>query len=376
MRIGINARLFIKGKMEGVATYIHENVKRMIANHPEDTFILFFDRSIDFDHLTTLDNVIAVKVFPPTRHPILWEIWWQYRIPHLLKKYKVDVFYTGEVFMPRKTSVPKVIVSHDLAYLHYPEQIPNPVLSYYKRTYPLNHKQADKIIAVSEATKQDVINQYGIPENKIDVIHNASPSGFKTLDENQKEIVREKYTDGKAYFAYLGSFHPRKNIVNLIKGFEHFKSNSQTDHKLLLMGRWAWKTEKIKSALNNSIHRNDIVLVEDVGEEKYKLVAASEGLCYISLFEGFGIPILEGFSAGVPIISSNVSSMPEVAGDAALLVDPNSPEAIGNAMNDLAENNSLRDSLIQKGFERVKVFDWDKSAAKTYEVLRSVRSTK
>lgn len=375
MNIGINARLFIKGKMEGVATYIHENVSRMIDDHPEDHFILFFDRNIDFEHLSSKSNVTTVKVFPPTRHPLLWELWWQWQIPRYLKKYSVDVFYTGEVFMPRRTNVPRVIVSHDLAYIHYPEQIPNSVLKYYQRTYPLNHHQADRVIAVSEATKQDIVTQYGLEPKKIQVIYNASTSGFHPIDAFTKQSVQKKYAGACPYFVYLGSFHPRKNIVNLIKGFEHFKSTREGTHKLILMGRWSWKTEKIKVALENSPFKNDIIVREDVGKEKHEIVAASEALCYISLFEGFGIPVLEGFSAGVPVITSNVSSMPEVAGDAAIIVDPKNPQEIALAMISLVKDDPLRESCIAKGLLRVKDFNWDRSAKQTYDLIKSVKST-
>jgi glycosyltransferase involved in cell wall biosynthesis len=372
MNIGINARLFIKGKMEGVATYIHENVRRMIDNHPEDNFILFFDRNIDFEHLCSKPNVKAVKVFPPTRHPILWEIWWQWQIPRYLKKYSVDVFYTGEIFMPRKTKVPRVIVSHDLAYLHYPKQIPKSVLNYYKRTYSVNHKLADAIIAVSEATKHDIFKQYGKLDKDIHVIYNATTSGFKPITSKSKKEIQRKHSNGAPFFAYLGSFHPRKNIVNLVKGFESFKKNSTLPHKLVLMGRWSWKTEEIKQTITNSQFRDDIVILEDVGDSRHDIVAASEALCYVSVFEGFGIPVLEGFSAGVPVITSNVSSMPEVAGDAALLIDPHDPNAIGNAMSSVVKDQALKEQLIQKGFSRVKEFDWNISAKQTYEVLKSV----
>ena len=372
MNIGINARLFIKGKMEGVATYIHENVSRMIDNHPEDNFILFFDRAIDFEHLCSKANVTSVLVLPPTRHPLLWEIWWQWQIPRYLKKHSVDVFYTGEIFMPRRTKIPRVIVSHDLAYLHYPKQIPSSVLKYYARTYPKNHHQADKIIAVSEATKSDIVKQYDIDPEKIRVIYNATTSGFKPIDESTKKSIQKKYSNNNPYFAYLGSFHPRKNIVNLIKGFECFKSSQTGPYKLILMGRWSWKTEKIKEALENSRFKNDIIILEDIGDEKYDVVAASEALCYISLFEGFGIPVLEGFSSGVPVITSNVSSMPEVAEDAALQVNPKDPNDIGLAMIKLSTDQDLKNALIQKGFERVKAFDWGRSAKQTYEVLKNL----
>ena len=193
-----------------------------------------------------MDNVIPVVVYPQARHPVLWHIWWQWQIPRLLKKYKVDVFYTGEIFMPRNTKVPRAIVSHDLAYLHYPNQIPENVRDYYAKTYPKNHTDADAVIAVSNFTKQDIIQSYGIEADDIEVIYNAAPKGFTPIEPSEKRNIQNRYAEGKPYFAYLGSFHPRKNISNLIRGFNHFKSITSADYKLVLMGRWGWNTEEIK----------------------------------------------------------------------------------------------------------------------------------
>jgi len=368
VNIGINARLFVKGKMEGVATYIFEITKRLVSDHPEDTFVFFFDRAYDQSFIFS-DNIKPVIVYPQARHPLLWEIWWQWQMPRYLKKYNIDVFYTGEIFMPRRTKTPTAIVSHDLAYKHYPDQIPKAVRKYYARTYPKNHRLADAIISVSEYTKSDIVKQFGIENDRISVIYNAVPNGFKPLDEATKQEVRSKYAQGEKYIAYLGSFHPRKNIVNLVKGFNVFKSMSKSKHKLLLMGRWSWFTDKIKQEISASPFTSDIIVLEKVGKEKYDLVAASEALCYISLFEGFGIPILEGFAAGVPVITSNVSSMPEVSNGSAMEIDPHSPQEIGEAMIQVTEQNDLRRTHIEKGLNRLNDFSWQKSSEDTYDIL-------
>jgi len=369
MNIGINTRLLIDGKVEGIARYIFEIASRMAAAHPEDTFYYFFDRKFDKKFITS-KNIIPVVVPPASRHPILWNVWFQFQIPRYLKKYKIDVFYTGETYLPRKTDVPCAIVSHDLAYCHYPEQIPTAVLSYYKKHFPKNHHQADAIIAVSDFTRQDIHKQYGIDKEKVTVIHNASPSGFKKLSQSEKEAIQKEFTEGAKYFAYLGSFHPRKNIMGLIESFNVFKRQSGLPHKLVLMGRWAWKTEEIKEKLQNSPYSKDILVRQESREKIFRYVAAAEALLYVSFFEGFGIPILEGFSAGVPVITSNVSSMPEVAGDAAILVNPAAPKEIAQAMQDLAASEKMRRKKIEQGEERLNNFSWEESAKKTYSVIQ------
>jgi len=373
MNIGINTRLLIHNKIEGIARYIFEIVSRMAATHPEDTFYYFFDRKYDKKFITS-KNIIPVVIPPASRHPILWNIWFQYQVPRYLKKYNIDVFYTGETYLPRKTKVPCAIVSHDLAYCHYPDQIPAHILKYYKRNFPKNHRLADAIIAVSEFTKQDIVKQYGIDQEKIHVIHNAAPTGFVPLSKEQKLKLRMELTDGAAYFAYLGSFHPRKNIAGLIDGFSAFKKKSNLPHKLVLMGRWAWKTKEIKAKIESSPYTNDILVKQESRENIFRIVASAEALLYVSFFEGFGIPILEGFSAGVPVITSNVSSMPEVAGDAAILVSPSEPDQIAQAMLEITEEEDKRNNFIASGYARLNEFSWDKSAERTYQVIRSLKA--
>ena len=371
MNIGINTRLLLKDRIEGVARYIFEISSRMAASNPEDHFYYFFDRKFDTQFITS-DNITPVIIPPQSRHPILWNIWFQYQLPRYLKKYKIDVLFTGETYLPRNTKTPSVIVSHDLAYKHYPEQIPNSVLRYYDKNFEKNHEKADAIIAVSDATKQDIIMQYGTAPEKITVVHNASPKGFKKLYREEKNQVLEKLTGGDPYFVYLGSFHPRKNIKQLISAFELFKVKTNSKYKLVLLGRWAWKTEEIKQKIEQSRYTDDIIVRQESREAIFKFVAAAEALLYVSLFEGFGIPVLEGFSAGVPVITSNLSSMPEVAGDAALLVDPKNAEDIADAMVQVSSNPQLATTLIEKGTKRLDLFSWDTSAAKTYSILKKL----
>jgi len=371
MNIGINTRLLIDGKVEGIARYIFEISSRMAAAHPEHTFYYFFDRKFDKKFITS-ENIKPVVVQPASRHPILWNIWFQYQIPRFIKKFKIDVFYTGETYLPRKTKVPCAIVSHDLAYCHYPEQIPKHILKYYKKNFPKNHRLANAIIAVSEFTKQDIVNQYSIKEGRVKVIHNAAPSGFKALTELEKSDIQKELTAGHPYFAYLGSFHPRKNILGLISAYNAFKNKTKQDHKLVLLGRWAWKTEEIKEKINTSPFTEDIIVRQETRANIFRYVAGAEALLYISLFEGFGIPILEGFSAGVPVITSNVSSMPEVGGTAAYSVNPQDPNEIAAAMEECIRYNPEREQRISAGYKQLEKFSWDKSAKQTYSILENL----
>lgn len=371
MRIAVNARVLQKGRMEGVARYIYEVTRRMVANHPEHEFIFLFDRPFDSEFVFA-DNVTAIQIGVPARLPILFKLWFEYSVHRALKKYKADVFFSGDAYLSLRSKAPSVMVSHDLAYIHYPDHLPGHHLRYYKKFFPLFHKRADHIIAVSEATKADIIEQFGISASKINVGHNATPKGFVPIGEHTKTGIRNQYSEGNPYFFYLGSLHPRKNIVKLIEAFSSYKTIHNTEHHLVIVGRPAWNFDQIQKAYNSSPFKHEIHMYHDIKDEAKEMLASAEALIYISTFEGFGIPILEAFSSGVPVITSNISSMPEVAGDAAILVDPTDTSEIVEAMHSIVSDDSRREQLIEKGFERTNDFDWDRTAEVVYDSIVKV----
>jgi len=365
MRIGVNTRVLLKHRMEGVARYIYEITKRMVLAHPEDDFIFFFDRDYD-DEFLFADNVTGIIITPQARHPLLWYTWFEMSLPKALVDHKIDVFFSPDTYLSLKSKVPTLLTSHDLAYLHYPKHIPLLVRHYYKHYFPRFHKRADHIIAVSQSTKEDIVNQYTIDPDKITVAYNACADHFKPISSVEKVNVRLKYTNGKPYFIYLGSIHPRKNIIRLVKAFEMFcKTNS--DYRLIILGRWAWNNDIIASAITNSKVTNQIILIDDMEGDISDILAAAEALVYVSLFEGFGLPLLEAMQCQVPVITSDRTALKEVAKEAALLVDPESVEEIAAAMFRITSDGELRDRLVYQGGLRVKRFSWDEAAEVIYE---------
>lgn len=369
MKIGVNTRVLISNRMEGVARYIFETVRRMAINNPHDEFHLFFDRPYSEEFVFS-ENVIPHVIGFPTRHPILWYLWFEYFLPRALKKNKIDVLYSGDTFLSLTAKVTTVLVSHDINYFHFPEHVQKSHLYYYKKFFPKYHRKADRIIAVSQATASDIESAYQLDEAKIEVAYNDVPEGFKFLSSQEKIEQRNIITQGIPYFMYLGSLHPRKNVENLIKAFEIFKSKTESNYKLVLFGRLAWKTEKLMTLYRNSEYKDDILFRQNEDANVFKSLAAAEALCYVSLLEGFGIPILEAFHSGTPVITSNRSSMPEVAGNAALLVDPDSPESISEAMLKIESQPGLRDDLIKRGLDRKEEFNWDESSKVIYRAIQ------
>jgi len=357
--------------MEGIARYNYESLKRMVENHPEDEFYFFFDRPYS-EAFVFAKNVTPIQLFPPTRHPFLIIYWFEWAVKRALDRLKPDIFLSGDTYLSLRSKVPTLLVCHDLAYIHYPSHIPVINRNYYRFFFPRFHRKAKHIITVSEYTKQDVIKQYGIDPEKISVAHNAQNGHFYPISSEHKEEVKNELTGGQAYFVYLGSIHPRKNLENLIRGFDQFKKKTGSLYKLLIIGRPAWNTESFYQTLKQSPFKEDILHKKFDRKELPKYIGSAEALCYISLFEGFGIPILEGFEAGVPVITSKVSSMPEVAGDAALLVDPMDPIDIGEAMVRIAEAPEFRDSMIAKGKKRLEKFSWERTAEIIYARMEEI----
>lgn len=362
MRIAVNTRLLLSGKMDGIGWFSYETLKRITQQHPEHEFLFIFDRKPS-DEFIFSDNVKAVVAHPQARHPILWYLYFDWGIPPVLRKFKADLFLSPDGWLSLNTKVKSMAVIHDLNFEHLPEFIPWHVRKYYHYFFPRFARKANRIATVSEFTKQDIVNRYNVSPDKIDVVYNGANEDYAPVSESIKTEIKNEYTSGCNYFIFVGTLHPRKNLTNLFKGFGQFKGSTNSDVKLLIVGDKKWWTGDIKDAYDNLSCKDDVIFAGRVSTANlHKIVASALAMTYVSYFEGFGIPIVESFYCGTPVITSNVTSMPEVAGDAALLIDPFSVESISDAMTKIATDPKLRNSLIEKGFERGKNFSWQKSA--------------
>lgn len=374
VKVAINTRFLIKDKLEGIGWFTYEIVKRLVEQHPNDEFIFFFDRPYSEEFIFG-KNVKAEVIFPPARHPILWYWWFEWSLPGILKKHSPDVFLSPDSYLSLRSKVKTVMVTHDIAHLHYPEEIPFWVRRYYNFFVPKYLNQAKKIITVSKHTKEDINQFYQIEPSKISVACNGCKDYFKPLSLAEKEAVKKEFSRGEDYFFYIGAIHPRKNVDRLILAFDQFKKTTRSSMKLLLGGRFAWQTKAVKNAYEQAEFKNDIILLGYIKNEKLpRLMGAAFALSYVSLFEGFGVPLLEAMHSEIPVITSNVSSMPEVIGNAGLLVDPTSVESITNSMKLIYDDEALRKSLIEKGKKQREKFNWQIATEVVYNALKEVAS--
>lgn len=373
MKIAVNTRLLLKDKLEGIGWFTYESLKRIVLNHPEHSFYFIFDRKHD-PQFVFADNVVPVEIFPPARHPYLWYIYFEFSIPRVLRKIKPDLFLSTDGWLSLHTSVPQVDVIHDLNFEHRQDFLKSKYQNFYTRFFPRYARKAVRLATVSEFSKQDLQRFYNIPEEKIDVVYNGSNAVYKPLGEEEQISVRQQYADGCRYFLFVSAIHKRKNLANILRAFDHYKQEAADNTKFLVVGARAGQQDDVDEVLRGMKCAQDVRFLGRMSADDLAgLMASALGLVYATLFEGFGIPIVEAFNAETAVITSNVTSMPEVAGNAALLVDPYSVAEIAAAMTQLATNEPLRQELIQKGREQRTKFSWDQTAERLWDcVMRAI----
>lgn len=369
MRIGVNTRLLLKGKLEGIGWYTHQMLERIVRAHPEHEFIFFFDRPYD-PSFVFAPNVKPVVVHPQARHAVLFYLWFEWSIPAMLRKYKVDLFLSTDGFCSLSTKVPTCLVMHDLAFEHYPQHLKLSHRLYLQHWSPRFARKATRIVTVSEFSKQDIVERYKIRPVRIDVTYNGAHPAYVPLSWEEREAVKAQYTSGQEYFVFAGALHPRKNVLALLQAFVKFKKRQRSPIKLVIVGRMAWKFKELVALRESMPFKEDVVWAGYMNvDELSKVIGGAYALIYPSLFEGFGIPILEALKCGVPAVVSNTSSMPEVAGDAALLVDPTDIDDIANKMALIYKDEVLRNKLIAAAIEQAARFDWDRSALQLWDSM-------
>lgn len=369
--IAVNTRFLLKN-LEGIGRFTCESLQRITQQHPEHDFVFLFDRPYDKKYIFG-KNVKGVVVQPPARHPFLWYAWFEWGVPAVLKKIKPDVFVSTDGYASLSTDIPTVLVIHDIAFEHYPEQVPFLVRKYYRHFTPRFAQKAARIATVSSYTKQDVVEQYGVAANKIDVVYNGANDIYKPLSASEKTAFQQEYAKGCEYFLFVGAIHPRKNLHNILRAFEGFKKATGSDMKLVVAGRKAWQSGEAYEVYNNIEFKEEVLFLGHLQLATLaKVYGAAKALVYPSIFEGFGIPIIEAFSCEIPVITSTTSSMPEVAGDAAILVNPMEVGEIQAAMQTIYASPDTCRTLISKGTLQKQKFSWQQTADRFWGCIEQV----
>ncbi|OIO51289.1 MAG: hypothetical protein AUJ11_01945 [Parcubacteria group bacterium CG1_02_44_65] len=356
MEIGINAAAALKQPRTGVEEYVYQLLRglTMLKESKKHRFILFSPSRAEFG-FGLPDNFKTRELNWPL------PFWTQARLAGGMIFKKPEVLFIPVHVLPLVHPKNSVVTIHGLEYEYFPEMYPKKRLTYLRWGAKYAVRNASKIIAVSENTKNDLIKLYGANPGKVAVVHH----GVKIPDAD----VRQEGNNLGEYFLYLGRLEEKKNMAGLIGGFEMLKKRYQLPHKLVLAGPAGFGYKKIKSKINRLKFKDDIIELGYIGErEKWRLLGLAEGFVFPSFYEGFGLPILEAQASGCPVITSDVSSMPEVAGQGAILIRPEI-EQICRAMYKIIDDADFKKRLIEQGYQNVKKFSWQKCARRTLKEL-------
>lgn len=380
MHVAVNTRFLLPGDhLEGIGRFTYETLMHLVAQHPEVTFHFLFDRPFDARYLLG-PNVVPHVLFPPARHPFLFVAWFEGAVARWLARHRPAAFLSPDGFTTLTTRVPRVTVMHDLAFEHFPLDVGFLQRKYYHWFMPRFARASAQLVAVSEATRADIVQTYGTAPEKISVAYNAPADFFRPQPEADQRETRRKFSHGQPYFLFVGALQPRKNLGTLLRAFDQFKeSNAPTAHdaQLLIVGRKAWKAGPILEAYQQMRHQKAVHFTGRVADaELAGLYAAARATVYVPYFEGFGIPIVEAQASGCPVLTSGVSSMPEVAGPGgALLADPLSTADIAAGLARLWQDAGLRQQLVAQGQANLARFSWARSAEVLWQAIeKAVRN--
>lgn len=375
MKIVVNARWLISGKLEGFGWYTYHTMQRLKHLLPQATFYLLVDRKHKIKLVEFL-NVTHVVVPPPARHPYLWTFWNNISVPIALKRLKADLYFSPDGFLPKWLKIPMITTIHDLNFETNDGFLIPEVEAYYRKHIRAAANKATHIVTVSEFTKQDVVEKYGIDASKITVTYNGAQTKFEDL-RHQKRSTRQHYAASRPYFLFVGAQNPRKNLQRIFEAFDAYSQLVGSNNHLVLVGERMLWTYEIEEAFRKMKHQDRVHFTGRLSTlELNKVYSAATALVFPSLFEGFGMPIVEAFLAHTPVITSNNTAMKEIAADAALLVNPEQTEEIIMAMRQLSANPDICEDFIARGVARADFFKWEFGAKKLANKMRELIDAK
>jgi glycosyltransferase involved in cell wall biosynthesis len=371
VRIGIDAR---KLHDFGIGTYIR-NLLRHLAR---------LDRDSEFVLLCRPEDAPALASLGPNFRPIVerapnYSIAEQLRVPVVLQRERVTLFHAPHYVLPPLVRCRSVVTIHDCIHLMFPQYLPNRIaLAYARTSIRLAARRATRVLTVSESSKRDILRFVDTEPEKIDVIYNAYDERFGVEPREEDVVrVRERFQLHDEFVLYVGNVKPHKNLERLIEAFDRVRKRGLDHLKLVIIGDEISKYTSLRRAVHKHQLHKYVRFLGYVPEETLAVMYRLAGVfVFPSLYEGFGLPPLEAMASGTPVVTSNVSSLPEVAGDAALLVDPYDPESIAGGIERVLTDEQLRRDLRRKGVARAKQFSWEQSVGRVREIYEQVSSVK
>jgi len=369
MKIGIITDALDEDKGAGIKTYTKNILRHMPT---DDITLIHYKECQEKEYAQFKDIIIPMKKLPFYRE--FRKMW---LMPKILENEQFELIHEpcqiGPFFF--KSSFKKVVTVHDLSVLLFPET--HKAIHYFHHTFGLKRtlKNVDRIIAVSNSTKNDLIRILNIPPHKIEVIYEAASNNYRVIRDNSSlEEFRNRYKLNFRYILYVGTLEPRKNVSGLVKAFYMLKKRGFS-HKLVIVGKKGWKYKQLFELIRTLKLSKDIVFTGYVEESDLPyFYNCAELFVYPSRYEGFGLTVIEAMRCGCPVITSNVSSLPEAAGKAAILIDPSDTAQIANAAENVLNNKKLRNEMVKKGIKHSAKFSWEMSSKQTFRLYKTILS--
>ena len=366
MRIGIDARL-VYYRQAGISRYTLQLIEALARCEAQDEFVVLQSFRAR-EPIVNRDGLTTRRLFTPIHYRLE-----QLTLPLEISAIGLDVLHSPDFIPPFRRNCRSIITIHDLAFILYPQFLTKHAARYYGRIDEAV-RRTDAIIAVSQATKQDVISLLGVPEHKVTVVHEAASPMFRPIRTPELvQRVRGRFGVHTDFALFVSTIEPRKNVPTLLRAFRKLLDDYRIDIKLLLAGAKGWLYDEVFRLVT------ELNLIEDVAflgrvsnEELVWLYNTAQVLVAPSIYEGFGLMPLEAMACGTPVVVSNVSSFPEVVADAGLLVDPFDVDELAVAVWRVLSDSELRASLIEKGFKRAALFSWDKAARETLDLYHGL----
>lgn len=375
MRIGIDGNEANVEKKVGISEYAFQLLTEFTKNTDSKNLFQIYLKDNPRVDLPVKGDHVTYRIVKPSK------LWTQIGLPKDLffHKPRPDVFFSPNHYAPRFSPIPTVISIMDLAFLKFPELFQRDDLYQLINWTKYSVKKAHAIIAISQSTKNDIIKEYHIPQEKVHVVYlgikEVSRASYKSMEELSK-----KYSVSKPYILFVGTLQPRKNVSKLIEAYSKVVSSIQNsspskDLQLVIIGKKGWMYEEIIEAPKKFDVETRVKFLDFVPDSDLpSFYKHAEMYVLPSLYEGFGLPVLEAMKYGCPVLTSNISSLPEAGGDAALYFDPTDTHDIAKTIEKVLTNEKLRDDMIKKGYEHIKKFSWQKTAKEVLSVLEGVGS--
>ncbi len=367
MRIGIDARLVFYSR-GGIGEYIVQLIEALANLEPiDDTFMVLQSRK-DKSPIINSNGFERRSLWTPSHNRFE-----QLALSFEVSQLGLDLLHSPDFIPPFRRNCKSVITIHDLAFLLYPHFLTKESARYYGQIDQAWRK-TNHIIAVSEATKQDSIKMLGVPEKKITVIHEAANPIYRPMPQDEAcRISKEKYKIDRDFILFVSTIEPRKNLPGLLRAYRRLLDDYKRDELLVLAGRNGWLWEEVYETVDKLDLKDHVAFLGLVpSEDLVHLYNAARLLVHPSFYEGFGLTPLEAMTCGTPVIVSNTAALPEVVGDAALMINPHDIDGLTVAMWRVLTEEDLRQDLIERGLKRATKFSWEETARKTLEVYHKV----